>query len=490
MLIEVKRHREMRSHSSAVVQEGAMDRRQLSLGLAAGALMLSAGARNGLAATDVCVTCPTRVEPTVPPPPVFGGLDFEWIKFLKDGELISAPSPALLQDPTITDFIVISHGWKTDAEGAKDVYEPLLRNVSAGFPAGRKYGILGVQWPSKPFRDAQDNPINATVARQRTYAELSDEELQQAIQKYAEFTGGDASRLQAAAQTLAREGREQDYWALADEIRASLAEPPRDDPELLADYAGFVVPGGPNRRQRRVTEALGTFSRRPLSFNFDASVARAQGMDPDQYCRYRGLKAFIFDLFNFPTYYEMKRRAGVVGRGLAKLVLAQVEASAATRVHLIGHSFGARLVASAAYHSPERSKLRSLTLLQGAFSHYGFAEDGAFAGAYRKVSGPTLITHTHNDEAVAKWYAIASAAAGDTSRKRRRLGGVNDRHGGIGANGALNLPYADVAALIDTNPAVFAAGKVHNMNCSNSVRCHMDVTNTRVAEMVAAALAV
>ena len=45
------------------------------------------------------------------------------------------------------------------------------------------------------------------------------------------------------------------------------------------------------------------------------------------------------------TYWEMKNRAGVVGcRGLGPLI-GQIDAAApALRIHLLGHSFGARLV--------------------------------------------------------------------------------------------------------------------------------------------------
>ena len=70
-------------------------------------------------------------------------------------------------------------------------------------------------------------------------------------------------------------------------------------------------------------------------------------------------------------------------------------ASSTRRVHLIGHSFGARLVsfALAGIDSPQRSPVASLLLVQGAFSHWSFAhaQDNPFGrpGALNAVrSGP------------------------------------------------------------------------------------------------------
>ena len=57
------------------------------------------------------------------------------------------------------------------------------------------------------------------------------------------------------------------------------------------------------------------------------------------------------NVLNFTTYYEMKARAGTVGKnGVGQLIdhlAPQVE-----RIHLIGHSFGGRVVAAAAAARP------------------------------------------------------------------------------------------------------------------------------------------
>ena len=72
----------------------------------------------------------------------------------------------------------------------------------------------------------------------------------------------------------------------------------------------------------------------------------------------------------------MKARAGDIGRGgLGPLLVELHRRSPAVRVHLIGHSFGARLVSFAlgGIGSPAESPVASLLLVQGAFSHWSFA---------------------------------------------------------------------------------------------------------------------
>ena len=62
----------------------------------------------------------------------------------------------------------------------------------------------------------------------------------------------------------------------------------------------------------------------------------------------------------------MKIRAGVVSVGLADHVLNPL-VTAGKRVHLVGHSFGGRLMTSAT--AAVDGKISNLSVLEGAFSH-------------------------------------------------------------------------------------------------------------------------
>lgn len=457
-----------------------MDRRQLALG--AGALLL------GGCATAHVEEDGDPIIIGVPPENVgeINGVPFEWINFSETGAL-TPQAPNLLQDQSITDFIVISHGWLTDREGAWSFYGNLLSRAARAWangvapaPLGRKYAILGVQWPSKRWGEEEREPVNDTVSadRRERVTRLDLNALQRSVGRYATFAGADPSELLRLAQAVADgDLRQADCQAL---MRAAMAPlTTLTDAELDADRAPYDV--------HRAQELMRRLSE-PLRLSFDPAIARAQSINPQQRGRYQGGVWAIDRLFNFFTYYEMKARAGLIGRALADQLLPQLHnAPAVERIHLIGHSFGARLVTAACHHAGDSAKLRSLVLLQGAFSHNGLSGAGGFTGAYRKVSGPTLITHTHRDRALTLFYPIASLQSGDTSR---RLGGPDDSHGAIGANGALRLGADAVtpAPVAAADPAVFTPGKVHNMNCDAFIRGHNDVKNANVARIVATAL--
>src|SRR6185369_15723604 len=108
-------------------------------------------------------------------------------------------------------------------------------------------------------------------------------------------------------------------------------------------------------------------------------------------------------------YYQMKSRAGDVGSVGVGPLLKRVRARfPQIKVHLVGHSFGGRLVTAAAHALDDNTASVSMSLLQAAFSHNGLSQDflNGQAGFFRdviakkRVSGPIIITHTKNDKAV------------------------------------------------------------------------------------------
>jgi hypothetical protein len=164
-------------------------------------------------------------------------------------------------------------------------------------------------------------------------------------------------------------------------------------------------------------------------------------------------------------------------------------ADPARRIHLAGHSFGARVVSAAATNVT--TPIESLTLLQGAFSHYGFTHDyagtgrdGAFRGAIAngRIHGPVVITHTHNDRAVRVAYAIASRLAGQAGAG---LGDRGDLYGGIGANGSLGTGAVESTLGPAGTPYDFAPGSIHNLRADATISGHSDVTNPAVANALA-----
>ncbi|HXJ25584.1 MAG TPA: hypothetical protein VNH17_07785, partial [Streptosporangiaceae bacterium] len=179
------------------------------------------------------------------------------------------------------------------------------------------------------------------------------------------------------------------------------------------------------------------------------------------------------------TYFQMKDRAGTVGQqGLGPFLGDLASHSAGLRVHLIGHSFGGRLVSFTLAGLPagKPSPVASLTLLEGAFSHFAFAaslpqdkgRSGALKGMMARVNGPLLACFSSFDLALAIFYPVASMTSGDDAA------GLTDalkfRFGGMGHDGAQAVGAAAVAVKKVGQPYQFTAGKFTNIDCSSVVK--------------------
>ncbi|GLY42349.1 hypothetical protein Amsp01_083720 [Amycolatopsis sp. NBRC 101858] len=180
-------------------------------------------------------------------------------------------------------------------------------------------------------------------------------------------------------------------------------------------------------------------------------------------------------LLDFLACYEMKARASEVGvRGLAPL-LASV---AGPKIHLVGHSFGGRLVTAAANVGPAGS-VATLTLLQAVLSR------DALAGVFRRVldervvTGPILVTHSAHDLEVGVAFAIAA-----------RLVDSASGFGAIGHDGAQRIPEAVTAELLPVSGTYrFRPGVPHNLPADRFVHGHTDVCGPQIAHALWSAIA-
>ena len=215
---------------------------------------------------------------------------------------------------------------------------------------------------------------------------------------------------------------------------------------------------------------------------------------------FAGMRAGARNALNLATYWTMKRRAGDTGRrGLAP-VLRQLRADADDlRLHLVGHSFGGRLVAAAALGEDDGDPalpVESLTLLQAAFSHNGFGErvhrgrDGYFVEVLRqqRVRGPIVVTHTHNDHANRWAYPMASRLSRD---RTANFGTASDDFGAIGSNGAQRAAIArfDTMHGLDGVYADLGPGQLRNLRADAFISDHGDVKGAEVAHLVVSVVA-
>jgi hypothetical protein len=175
-------------------------------------------------------------------------------------------------------------------------------------------------------------------------------------------------------------------------------------------------------------------------------------------------------------------------------------ANSVQRIHLVGHSFGCRVLTAGAAASTT-DKLQSMSLLQAAFSHNSFSKsmNGFFRSVVdnQRIKGPIVVTYTPNDRAVGIAYPTASRLAGTVASA---FGDANDKFGGLGRNGAQKMDPGEVAQGVDRLQPVggsysWRPGHFHNLESSQYIvnpsggDAHMFVTSKEVAWTISRAMA-
>jgi hypothetical protein len=399
----------------------------------------------------------------------------------------------------ITDLFIFSHGWNNDRSAATKVYQDFFGEMSKLLedqrfsrknPAAR-IGFAGVIWPSILWPDDIASASMRTVAREGgggaagfaggpadVVAQASPQEINQELKK-----AYDDARQQSLVDSLTAllETQASDKVAL-NEFQAKLAELLGSEATDASvdrkqpDYAEGAMDGLSAADWRELLEALGDEAMR-LGW---AEGGGAVGLgDP-----FKKLWAGAKGALRVATYYQMKQRAGIVGReGLGGIVLTQLmsDDASAARVHLLGHSFGARLVSFSLAGLPvsvtrAKSPVKSVFLLQGAFSHYAFADHlphdttraGALKGMADRVDGPMLTTHSLKDLAVGLAYPAASFlnredAAAMVDQERR--------WGAMGHDGAQAVDAGNETLAVPGTLYPFQKGKWLNLD-GNTVIIH------------------
>lgn len=403
------------------------------------------------------------------------GIPYTTAEFDADGATLKAP--ALPGDAA--EIIIVSHGWNNNREEAETLYRTLFEHVAeASTDQPRQRAIIGVIWPSKTFDFSAQGHENAglvtAAAADGPTAAVEQQAMERAYQEFARVLAGSGKDAGLAALHALLPGLAQpaNQRAFVEQLRALVA-PPASDRDF--DASSFFAKAGDPRdvfvNARQASAEVGDVG----------GDVTGQGLGDV----FSGLSNAVSSLLNIGTYYEMKKRAGTVGTlGVAPLIDQLGGQDNIRAIHLVGHSFGARLVTAAAMQATT-PKLFSLSLLQGAFSHNGLAPQGFFRQviAAKRVAGPIVITHTHNDKAVGKAYAIASRIARDSTEG---VGDADDIYGGMGSNGAVRMQHGEVAQGVTTllpaqGPYQLANGLVHNLESSAFISGHSDVAGPQVA---------
>lgn len=343
-----------------------------------------------------------------------GGLRYYEIDFNADGTFNTATGagdgglPAAVAAGGITDLFVLCHGWNNGVDSARDLYQAMFSLLAGQLGQHLSTSAaVGVIWPSLLFPD--DDPATAAPVPS-TGAQLA-----------AALAPAFPATTQPALATMGQ-----------------LLDQQPQDPTKLTEFhelaKGLVTT--PPQGIEDTGEAALLASDTATAFGHAAAMApHAVGSAEGVENPFAGLWSGAREVLRTLSYYEMKNRAGVVGQaGLGPMLAGLTGPSGPPRIHLIGHSFGARLVAYAlaglgSGKSGAESPIKSLTLIQGAFSHFTFASSllfdpsraGGLANYGARVDGPLLTTFSAADRALGWWYPAASMLAGQDSESAADL---------------------------------------------------------------------
>lgn len=385
----------------------------------------------------------------------------------------------------ISDLFVISHGWNNNAARALALYERFFAKVAKllhGSP--RTIGVVGITWPSMRWPD-EDRQAAGTGGANA----LGDIGGAAAFDDLGGTDVDDQELPDIDDAAIFDELR--DIYFGADELEALdegedlLARQPVDEAELERFQALLTtLTAGPDAVDALEDAGEETLVASPALEVFDQAadlapenvVEGALGFGDGVERLWAGARQALRQA----TYWKMKKRAGVVGGGgVAALVGRLAESDRNLRIHLVGHSFGARLVSYAVRGLPalppgEPSPVKSLTLLQGAFSHYAFSpalphdpgRSGGLVVAVARVDGPTLATHSLRDLAVGRLYPWAAALGRDDAAA---LDSILDRWGAIGHDGAQAASAVETSVRPVGASYDFDAGRIHNLDANDVI---------------------
>ncbi|MEP7022925.1 MAG: serine/threonine protein kinase [Actinomycetota bacterium] len=410
------------------------------------------------------------------------GLPYYELAFAADGTLSSDDGlPAAVSAGGITDLFVFSHGWNASTPSARGLYKGMFTLLSGMLgPKAKTSAVAGVLWPSLLF--PEDDP--GTPDTPSTGAQLASA-LQGAFPGHEQNLAAMGSMLDQQPQDAAQL---QQFHQLASGLVTSPGLAPEDE--------------GPQAAITADTSAV---------FGHAAAMAKtpasgAQGLSNPFTTMWSGAREVLRSM----SYYEMKNRAGVIGRsGLGPLLAQLAPPGSALRIHLMGHSFGARLVSFSLAGLPAgrtggASPVKSLTLIQGAFSHFSFAHptpcqavpSGALAGMLSRVDGPMLSTFTAADRAVGWWYPAASMLAHQNAQS---LTDLTYEWGGMGHDGFQQSSGSTTLELtVEGFEYGFTKGGVYRLDANNVINAmqssfsgaHSDIQHPEMVWAVVSAAAV
>ncbi|MGL5081707.1 MAG: hypothetical protein ACRC8A_09495 [Microcoleaceae cyanobacterium] len=402
-----------------------------------------------------------------------------------------------LQQPSITDVFIFSHGWLSDVPAARLQYGAWIEtmvNQAADLERMRQIRpgfspcLVGIHWPSEPWGEYE--LTRSAIAAAPYFDTPVDAGIDYLVNQYAERI----SETPAARQAL-----QTVFEAAVEDIS------PEQLPAEVGDAYRIL-----DREASLGSEGLGakpSADREPFDPDSTFLVARQEALSYAGFS-WGGVLAPLRTL----SFWKMKDRARQIGEtgGFRLLTQLQQAARPAVQFHLMGHSFGCIVMSGMLNGKASQGQLvrplHSLALIQGALSHWSYCPDiplapgtpGYFHRIFSqgKISGPAITTQSRFDIALNKWYPLAANAASLFAKSISFYSNSDPlpEYGSVGAFGAQGGVGFNAVEL-KMNPREiayeFQPGVIYNLDGSEFIRegnraegAHNDITRPEVAHAV------
>ena len=411
-----------------------------------------------------------------------GTFPFYIIPFDKRG-LCTAPATrehlidALTTDD-VSDVFLFSHGWNNDWTVATRRYEHFIegymemrRQQALPTPAGYKPLLVGVFWPSTAlvFTEKEKGPqlaanqpevVDEAIAEERAELDAVAEDLDDDWAQLIYVLGQKRELSENEARQLAELAKS--FYNLPDDELGLDTALSTDDlieiwstiPSEQDELAEFIAGGN-----ELGVAGIGSFLKK---------------LDPRKVVRTL-------------TVLKMKDRAGKIGRrGVSELLRDMLAANTSTRTHLVGHSYGGKVVLSATCADSLPRKVHSMLLLQPAVSHLCFAEQvpttnhpGGYRGALDRVDRPILSTFSKHDFPLTKLFHLAVRRSSDLGEVDLATAGDDpvSKYAALGGFGPRKAGERFVSILDPGTPyELDEAVGVYGVNGSRTIAGHGDIS--------------
>lgn len=390
-------------------------------------------------------------------------------------------------DVPITDVFFVAHGWKGDVPAAIEQFDSWMGTMHAMADARERERqrasgfnplLVGLHWPSQPWGDEREAAPSAG-------GNLLGGNEDAQVDFFADLIADTGPAREAIAQILAAPEQYAETGELPLEIREAY--------DTLFRASGL---GGD-------TEVGDLLSDQPPEWDAEAVFQDSLEHAPTGLTLGGGgfADALLSPLRQL-SFWKMKKRARKFGESGAAGLLSQLMGVAGphVRFHLMGHSFGCIVVATAVQAAAKDTTtwrpVSSLLLVQGALSLWAFAKEvlGEKVPGYLEaivrdglVDGVIAATHSSHDTAVGKYYPIGARLGSQST-----LAATLPKYGGLGTFGMQGVEAKSIRVVPGKVSGAYglARKQLYNLEASEVIAngkgpsgAHNDISHPEIAHL-------